>query len=76
MVSMTDDEITRHFPVRGWRLKCGLRTDLPKKQRVHTFAELGEEQRNSGTDQGYLPGFVYACVRCGFDRFKRERQTA
>ena len=72
---MTDEEVSRHFPVMGWRMTCGLRTDLPKKQRVHLFAELGPEQRNTGTEAGYIPGYVYACVNCGHDRFKREIQS-
>jgi hypothetical protein len=67
---MTDSEIASHFPVQGWRMKCGLRTDLPKKERVHEYVKLGTEQRNSGTASGYIHGTVYACYRCGADRFR------
>ena len=74
-VSMTDEQVFQLFPVMGWRMKCGLRTDLPKKQRVHAYVELGEEQRNTGSELGYVPGFVYACTRCGTDKFKKERMT-
>lgn len=70
MREMTDAEVEKHFPVQGWRLKCGLRTDLPKKERVHDYASLGPEQRNSGTARGYIHGTVYACARCGMDRFR------
>jgi hypothetical protein len=30
---MTDDEVTTLFPLPNSRVKCGLRTDLPKKHR-------------------------------------------
>lgn len=70
MREMTDDEIAAYFPVQGWRLKCGLRTYLPKKERVHDPVRLGTEQRNSGTSRGYIHGTVYACYNCGFDRFR------
>jgi len=67
---MTDAEVEKHFPVQGWRMKCGLRTDLPKKERVHDYVTLGPEQRNSGTARGYIHGTAYACARCGADRFR------
>lgn len=73
---MTDAEVAGHFPVRGWRMKCGNRTDLPKKQRVHEYVELGADQRNSGTAEGYIQGYVYACYRCGTDRFRKDKQHA
>ena len=67
---MTDAEVIAHFPVQGWRLKCGLRVDLPKKERVHDPVRLGTEQQNSGTANGYIHGTVYACYKCGFHRFR------
>jgi hypothetical protein len=73
---MTDEEVSRHFPVMGWRMKCGLRTDLPKKQRVHQYVELGPDLRNTGTELGFIPGYVYACAQCGADKFKRDVQTS
>lgn len=72
---MTDEEVARHFPVMGWRMKCDNRTDLPKKQRVHEYVELGADARNSGTASGYIEGFVYACARCGTDKFSRTSQS-
>jgi hypothetical protein len=68
--TMTDDEVAAHFPVQGWRMKCGLRTDLPKKERLHDYVKLGTEQRNTGTSHGYMHGELYACYRCGMDRFR------
>jgi hypothetical protein len=67
---MTDAEVIAHFPVQGWRVKCGLRTDLPKKERIHDYVKLGQEQQNSGTSAGYIHGCVYACFRCGMHRFR------
>jgi hypothetical protein len=52
-------------------MKCGLQKDLPKKQRGHDYVELGLDQRNSGTASGYITGTVYACYRCGTDKFKK-----
>lgn len=73
MRELTDEQVIAHFPVQGWRLKCGLRTDLPKKERVHDYVELGPEMRN-GADRGFINGTVYACYRCGMDKFKRNRE--
>jgi hypothetical protein len=72
LIELTDDQVTGLFPVQGWRMKCRLRDDLPKKERVHKFVLRGCEQRNSGTDLGYIYGWVFACVRCGHDRFKKD----
>lgn len=68
---MSDEEIGRHFPVSGWRTKCGLRTWLIKKERVHEWAVLGTDVRNYEA-YGAIHGTVYACVRCGTDKFSRE----
>lgn len=70
MREMTDAEVEKHFPVQGWRMKCGLRTDLPKKERIHDYVKLGPEQQNSGTSAGYFHGTVYACFKCGMHRFR------
>lgn len=70
MKEMTDSEVTAHFPVQGWRQKCGLRTDLPKKQRVHDYVKFGIEQRNTGTSHGYMHGNLRVCFRCGMDDFR------
>lgn len=72
-MEMTDPEVEKHFPVMGWRMKCGLRTDLPKKERVHNYVELGRDVRN-GADRGFIEGTVFACARCGADKFKRDRE--
>jgi hypothetical protein len=69
---MTDEEVGSHFPVRGWRMKCGLRTDLPKKERIHQYVELGLDVRNY-EDRGAIEGIVSACARCGTDKFKRAK---
>lgn len=68
---LTDSEVAALFPLQGWRTKCGNRTWLPKKERVHEFAELGADVRNCGTADGYVPVTVYACVKCGTDKMKR-----
>ena len=70
MREMTDEQVAAHFPVFGWTLKCGNRLDLPKKDRVHDYVKLGAEQRNTGTSHGYMHGTLYACYRCGMDRFR------
>lgn len=70
MREMTDEELIAHFPVQGWRMKCGLRTDLPKKDRIHDYVRFGSEQQNSGTAAGYIHGTVYACYKCGMHRFR------
>jgi hypothetical protein len=55
------------FPVPGDRVKCGLRADLPKKERVHQFVSLGIDTRNCGPE-GFLDREVLACARCGADK--------
>lgn len=70
-MEMDDATVMAHFPVQGWRLKCGLRTDLPKKQRVHHYVLLGRDVRN-GAERGFIEGNVFACARCGNDKFTRK----
>lgn len=55
------------FPVPGDRVKCGLRLDLPGKERRHDFVSLGLDTRNCGT-AGFLDREILACVRCGTDK--------
>ena len=55
----------------GDTVKCGNRTDLRKAQRRHDYQLLGPDSRNGG-DRGFVDGNVYACGRCGADKFKRD----
>lgn len=61
--------------VPGDVVKCGLRLDLPKRQRVHEYQDLGVDTRNSGP-LGYVDGRVFACVVCGTDKFSRSKLEA
>lgn len=61
--------------VPGGTVKCGNRLDLPKRQRRHTYVELGVDTRNSGP-LGYVDGLVFACVVCGADKFSRSALEA
>lgn len=54
------------FPVPGDRVKCGNRTDVPKKQRRHLKAPMGTDTRNLG-ELGFWDVEIFACVRCGMD---------
>lgn len=54
----------------GDTLRCGNRRDLPKKQRVHHWQDLGPDGRNY--NGGYTEGTVRACQACGADQFRRE----
>jgi hypothetical protein len=56
------------LPVDPAAVSCGRRKDLPKKQRVHKFAELGQDVRHSGADGRPRMTRVRVCVRCGTDR--------
>lgn len=58
--------------VPGDAVKCGNRLDLPKKQRRHTYTDLGIDSRNSGP-LGYVEGKVFACTTCGADKFSRSK---
>jgi hypothetical protein len=70
---MTDEEYLKHFPVQGWRLKCGLRLDLPKKERRHLYEPAGQDMRNKG-ERGYVLCDVRVCTRCGFDDAKKVKE--
>lgn len=61
--------------VPGETVKCGNRLDLPKRQRVHEYAELGPDTRNCDV-LGYQDGTVYACSQCGADKFRRNRDLS
>ena len=54
------------FPVPGEMITCGLRTDLPRKQRVHDYVSLGPDFKNKGTE-GICEVLVFACTVCGRD---------
>lgn len=55
------------LPVPGDTVKCGLRTDLPKKQRRHTWVDLGTDVRNLG-EKGFREVQIHACIICGADK--------
>jgi hypothetical protein len=77
-VELTEQEIIDLFPLQDPLIKCGLRLDLPKKQRRHEFAELGLDARHAG-DGSFQEVIVFACIRCGTDRIhkvKEENETA
>lgn len=57
----------------GNAIKCGNRTDIIKKLRVHDWTSLGEDMRN-GAERGFIMGEVFACALCGADKFKRMKE--
>ncbi len=57
------------FPLSDAGISCGLRLDLPKKERKHILIPLGRDMRNAG-EKGYLEREIYACSRCGKDQAK------
>jgi hypothetical protein len=60
------------FPLASPALvKCGLRADRPKAERVHLLVYLGTDTRHTG-DGGFEDLHVYACVVCGLDRQTRK----
>jgi hypothetical protein len=62
---MTDDWTI--FPLANPGITCGLRLDLPKKQRTHTWIPLGSDTRNAG-EKGFLDYQIHACSQCGKDK--------
>jgi hypothetical protein len=58
-----------HFPLeQPVPVTCGLRTDLPKRQRRHVaWASLGKDVRNADVE-GFKEYLITACVTCGTDR--------
>jgi hypothetical protein len=67
LAAATDDEVAAALPVPGGRVKCGLRTDLPTKQRRHDWISLGNDTRNRGS-HGFLDCEILACRQCGTDK--------
>jgi hypothetical protein len=63
---MTDEEIITLFPLENPGISCGLRVDLPKKERRHIPVLLGLDVRNKG-DKGFIERDIFACERCGKD---------
>jgi hypothetical protein len=61
---MTDDWTM--FPLAPGGISCGLRLDLPEKQRRHILVPLGLDTRNAG-EKGFLDYEIHACSRCGKD---------
>jgi hypothetical protein len=62
------------FPLDNPEISCGLRLDLPKKDRVHQLIPLGQDTRNMGS-KGYMVREVFACRRCGKDITKEPIET-
>lgn len=62
-----DGRLWELLPVDPAAVTCGLRTDLPRRERVHRYAELGYDVRHAG-DGGRRMTRIRACVRCGHDR--------
>lgn len=54
------------FPIADAPVTCGLRTDLPRKQRVHDYVSLGKDTKNAG-EAGICEVIVFACSVCGRD---------
>jgi hypothetical protein len=69
---MNDDWTT--FPLDNPQTTCGLRTDLPKKERAHQFIPLGLDIRNMGS-AGFTVRDIFACQRCGKDQTKEPIAT-
>jgi hypothetical protein len=55
------------FPLANPPVKCGLRRDLPKRQRIHAWADMGLDVRNFGSE-GFKDAQIFACLRCGTDK--------
>jgi hypothetical protein len=64
---MDDDLVIAMLPAGGSMAACGLRADLPKRQRRHRWADLGEDYANHGVN-GIIPVRVQACIVCGKDK--------
>lgn len=68
VAELTDAEVAELFPINTPMVKCGLRTDLPKTQRRHVWAELGEDVRHVDKPEPSRNMRVRACIRCGADK--------
>jgi hypothetical protein len=58
------------FPA-GDLVKCGNRTDLFRKQRVHHFRYAGTDVRHQFKRGDYVECHVAICIRCGHDTEQR-----
>lgn len=58
----------------GESVKCGLRTELPKKERRHKFLDAGMERRYSG-DGWFQLRIVLICSECGTEKIKKPTWT-
>lgn len=58
------------FPA-GDRVKCGNRTDLPRKQRRHNYRDAGLDVRHQFRDGAYVLCQVAICIVCGQDTEER-----
>jgi hypothetical protein len=56
------------LPLAEPAVKCGLRTDLPKAQRRHQWAELGTDVRHMDKPEPAREMRIRACTRCGTDK--------
>jgi len=54
----------------GNPVSCGLRADLPKRERRHPWIYLGIDTRH--TEDVFEDLHVYACAECGRDRQTRK----
>lgn len=61
------------FPLANPQTTCGLRSDLPKKERVHHWVNLGPDIRNSG-EEGFIELEISACSRCGKDSARKTKR--
>jgi hypothetical protein len=69
---MNDDWIM--FPLDNPQITCGLRLDLPKKERIHQLIPLGRDIRM--TTAGTVSELeISACRRCGKDKTKEPIGT-
>lgn len=64
---MDDFDPLTQLPLPGGLVKCGNRTDLPKKQRRHHYVSLGIDVRHSG-DGTFKDFEVFVCSQCGADK--------
>jgi hypothetical protein len=62
------EQLWELLPVDPAAVSCGLRKDLVKRERVHKFAELGQDVRHSGEDGRPRMTRIRVCVRCGKDK--------
>lgn len=60
------DDAGYGLPLAGDQVTCGNRTDLPRKQRRHHWADLGGDFASHG-EAGIVQVTVRACLACGRD---------